>query len=51
MSLHSIDRLQGDAGIGHWTAPAARGRGLAAGVKHDELLWARIVDDPAPELG
>jgi RimJ/RimL family protein N-acetyltransferase len=21
------------------------------GVKHDELLWARLADDPAPELG
>ncbi|MDK3255056.1 GNAT family N-acetyltransferase [Blastococcus capsensis] len=101
VSLHSIDRLQGDAEIGYWTAPAARGRGFAPaavdavcrwafgalpvdrielchaventasrrvaekagftyegrlrrsyrygdGVKHDELLWARLADDPAP---
>jgi RimJ/RimL family protein N-acetyltransferase len=98
VSLHSIDRLQGDAEIGYWTAPGARGRGVAAGavdavcrwafatlpvdrielchavenagsrrvaekagftyeghlrrsyrygdgVKHDELLWARLADD------
>ena len=104
VSLHSIDRFQNDAEIGYWTAPAARGRGVAAvavdavcrwgsgtlpidrielchaventasgrvaeksgftfegrlrrsyrygdGVKHDELLWARLVDDPAPAPG
>jgi RimJ/RimL family protein N-acetyltransferase len=98
VSLHSIDRQQGDAEIGYWTAPGARGRGVAAGavdvvcrwafatlpidrielchavenagsrrvaekagftyeghlrrsyrygdgVKHDELLWARLADD------
>ncbi len=103
VSLHSIDRLGGDAEIGYWTAPGARGRGVAAaavdaacrwgfatlpidrielchavenaasgrvaekagfsfegrlrgsyrygdGVKHDELLWARLADDPAPDL-
>lgn len=103
VSLHSIDRIQGDAEVGYWTTPAARGRGLAAvavdavcrwafealpidrvelchaventasgrvaekagftregrlrrsyrygdGVKHDELLWARLGSDPAPEL-
>jgi RimJ/RimL family protein N-acetyltransferase len=103
-SLHSIDRLQGDAEIGYWTAPPARGRGLAGvavdavcrwafdalpvdrvelchavenvasgrvaekagftlegrlrrsyrygdGRKHDELLWARLDSDPAPEFG
>ena len=103
VSLHSIDRLQNDAEIGYWTAPEARGRGIAAiatdavcrwgfgalpidrielchaveneasgrvaekagftlegrlrrsfrygdGVKHDELLWARLADDPAPEI-
>jgi RimJ/RimL family protein N-acetyltransferase len=101
VSLHSIDPMQGDAEIGYWTAPAARGRGVAPlvvdavcrwaftvlpidrielchavdnpasgrvaekagftregrlrrsyrygdGVKHDELLWARLADDPPP---
>ena len=104
VSLHSIDREQGDAEIGYWTTPAARGRGIAPlvvdavcrwafaalpidrielchavenrasgrvaekagftcegtlrrsyrygdGVKHDELLWSRLSDDPAPEAG
>jgi RimJ/RimL family protein N-acetyltransferase len=103
VSLHSIDIGQGDAEIGYWTAPAARGRGVAAvavdaacrwafatlpvdrivlchavqnaasarvaekagftlegrlrrsyrygdGHKHDELLWARLADDPAPAV-
>ena len=103
VSLHSIDRLANEAQIGYWTAPGARGRGVAAvatdavcrwafdtlpvdrielchavenapsgrvaekagftfegrlrrsyrygdGVKHDELLWARLSDDPAPGL-
>ena len=101
VSLHSIDRTQGDAEVGYWTAPAARGQGVAAvavdaacrwafatlpidrielchaventasgrvaekagftlegrlrrsyrygdGAKHDELLWARLADDPTP---
>jgi RimJ/RimL family protein N-acetyltransferase len=103
VSLHSIDPVQNDAEIGYWTAPAARGQGVAGvavdaacrwafaalpvdrielchaventasgrvaekagftlegrlrrsyrygdGVKHDELLWARLSDDPAPDL-
>ena len=103
VSLHSIDRDQNDAEIGYWTAPAARGRGVAAravagachwgfgalpvdrielchaienvasgrvaakagftyeghlrrsyrygdGVKHDELLWARLAGDPPGDL-
>jgi RimJ/RimL family protein N-acetyltransferase len=103
VSLHSIDRLANEAQVGYWTAPAARGRGVAAlatdavcrwgfstlpidrielchavenvasgrvaekagftlegrlrrsyrygdGVKHDELLWSRLSDDPAPDL-
>jgi RimJ/RimL family protein N-acetyltransferase len=103
VSLHSIDRLQGDAAIGYWTVAAARGHGVAGravvavcgwafpalqldrielfhavenvasgrvaakagfvlegrlrrshrygdGVRHDELLWSRLSDDPPPAL-
>jgi RimJ/RimL family protein N-acetyltransferase len=103
VSLHSIDPVQSDAEIGYWTAPAARGQGVAAvavdaacrwafaalpvervelchaventasgrvaekagftlegrlrrsyrygdGVKHDELLWARLADDAVPVI-
>ena len=103
VSLHSIDADQGDAEIGYWIVPAARGRGVASsvvdavcrwafetlpvdrvelchavenaasgrvaekagfqregrlrrsyrygdGVKHDELLWARLADDTVPPL-
>jgi RimJ/RimL family protein N-acetyltransferase len=102
VSLHSIDPVQTGAEIGYWTAPAARGRGVASravdavcrwaftalpverielyhavenrasgrvaekagfvqegrlrrsylcgdGVKHDELLWSRLSDDPEPD--
>jgi RimJ/RimL family protein N-acetyltransferase len=101
VSLHRIDREREDAELGYWTAPAARGRGVAVraadaavrwgftslglervqlfhaventasarvaqkagfrqegrlrrshrygdGRKHDELLWARLADDPTP---
>ena len=101
VSLHSIDRDQGDAEVGYWTVPAARGRRVAVraattvvgwgfdtlglhrvqlfhavgnpasgrvaaaagftcegrlrrshrygdGVRHDELVWSRLADDPAP---
>jgi RimJ/RimL family protein N-acetyltransferase len=40
VSLHSIDRLQGDAQIGYWTVPAARGRGLAAAAVDAVCRWA-----------
>ena len=40
VSLHSIDRLQGDAEIGYWTAPAARGRGVAARAVDAVCRWA-----------
>ena len=103
VSLHSIDRVQGDAEVGYWTVAAARGRRVAPraadavcrwafealpvdrvqlfhaveneasaraaaaagftlegrlrrsfrygdGVKHDELLWSRLADDPVPDL-
>jgi RimJ/RimL family protein N-acetyltransferase len=99
VSLHSIDPVQADAEVGYWTAPSARGRGIAAaaviavcawafpalgleriellhavdnpasgrvaakagftcegrlrrsfrygdGLRHDELLWSRLPDDP-----
>lgn len=104
VSLHSIDRAQGNAQVGYWTVPAARGRSVAAravdaacrwvfavvalervelchavenaasgrvaekagfvlegrlrrsyrygdGARHDELIWSRLSDDPAPVLG
>ena len=103
VSLHSIDPMQGDAQVGYWTTPAARGRAVAPtavdavcrwafgalpverielchavenlasarvaekagftyegrlrrsyrygdGVKHDELLWSRLSDDPQPRV-
>ena len=103
VSLHSIARVQGNAQVGYWTVPAARGRSIAAravdaacrwafatvplervelchaveneasgrvaekagfrlegrlrrsyrygdGIRHDELLWSRLADDPAPDL-
>jgi RimJ/RimL family protein N-acetyltransferase len=101
--LHHVDAGQGDAEIGYWTVPAARGRGVASavvdavcrwafetlpvdrielchaveneasgrvaqkagfrregrlrksfrygdGVKHDELLWARLAEDDVPSV-
>jgi RimJ/RimL family protein N-acetyltransferase len=40
VSLHSIDRIQGDAEVGYWTVPAARGRGLAAVAVDRVCRWA-----------
>ena len=104
VSLHSIAVAQGNAQVGYWTVPAARGRAVAVravdaacrwafaavplervelchaventasgrvagkagftlegrlrrsyrygdGLRHDELIWSRLADDPAPALG
>lgn len=40
VSLHKIDRVQGDAEIGYWVVPAARGRGLAATAVGQLCGWA-----------
>jgi RimJ/RimL family protein N-acetyltransferase len=40
ISLHSIDADQGDAEIGYWIVPAARGRGLASSVVDAVCRWA-----------
>lgn len=40
VSLHRIDREQGDAEIGYWTAPAFRGRGVATGAVIALCRWA-----------
>ncbi len=40
VSLHSIDRLQGGAEVGYWTAPSARGRGLATIAVDTVCRWA-----------
>jgi RimJ/RimL family protein N-acetyltransferase len=40
VSLHHIDADQGDAEIGYWTAPAARGRGVASAVVDAVCRWA-----------
>ena len=104
VSLHSIAVVQGNAQVGCWTVPAARGRAVAVravdaacrwafaavplervelchavenpasgrvaekagftlegrlrrsyrygdGLTHDEFIWSRLADDPAPALG
>lgn len=40
VSLHQIDRVQGDAEIGYWTTPAARGRGVASAAVTALSRWA-----------
>lgn len=40
VSLHRIDREQGDAEIGYWTTPAARGRGVASAAVTALCRWA-----------
>lgn len=40
VSLHKIDREQGDAEVGYWMAPAARGRGLARRAVVEVCRWA-----------
>jgi len=40
VSLHSIDRFHGGASVGYWTAPGARGRGLAPVAVDAVCRWA-----------
>lgn len=40
LSIHRIDRDQGDGEIGYWIAPAARGRGLAGRAAAAACRWA-----------
>jgi RimJ/RimL family protein N-acetyltransferase len=40
ISLHRIDREQGDGELGYWIAPAARGRGLAVTAAAAVCRWA-----------
>ncbi|MGY1667244.1 GNAT family N-acetyltransferase [Geodermatophilus sp. SYSU D00696] len=39
VALHAIDREQGDAEVGYWTVPAARGRGVAARAVDAAVRW------------
>jgi RimJ/RimL family protein N-acetyltransferase len=39
VNLHSIDRGQGDAEVGYWTVPAARGRGVAPRAVDAAVRW------------
>ena len=49
ISLHSIDVVQNDASIGYWTAPAARGRGVAALAVDAACRWA-FLDLPVDRI-
>ena len=40
LALQEIDREQGDAEIGYWTVPAARGRGIAVRSTRAVCAWA-----------
>ena len=40
ISVHRIDRDQGDAEVGYWIAPSARGRGLAGVAVQAVCRWA-----------
>lgn len=40
VSLHSIDPVQGDAEIGYWVSPAARGQAAAAAAVTALCRWA-----------
>jgi RimJ/RimL family protein N-acetyltransferase len=40
VSLHSIDPVQGDAQVGYWTVPAARGRAVAPTAVDAVCRWA-----------
>ncbi len=39
VALHAIDPVQGDAEVGYWTVPAARGRGVAARAVDAAVRW------------
>ncbi|GAB3320660.1 GNAT family N-acetyltransferase [Geodermatophilus aquaeductus] len=39
VNLHAIDRHQGDAEVGYWTVPAARGRGVAPRAVDAAVRW------------
>jgi RimJ/RimL family protein N-acetyltransferase len=40
VSLHRVDREQGDAEIGYWTVPSERGRGVATAAVTALCRWA-----------
>ncbi|WP_245817431.1 GNAT family N-acetyltransferase [Geodermatophilus saharensis] len=40
VALHAVDPVQGDAAVGYWTVPAARGRGVAPRAVDAAVRWA-----------